>query len=174
MTEKEEIKSVDLIRVARRSDLESIVAIYNQATQAKFETAHTEEFSATDRLDWFNQHDENSYPIYVYEKNSNVIGWVSLSAYRPGREALRYTVEISYYVRLDFKRQGIGTKLVMYAINKSRELNLKTILAVVLNKNVASIEFLTKLGFSKWGDLPGVADFNGVECDHVYYGLRLK
>ena len=161
------------IRIAKTEDLENIFAIYNQAVKSKFETADTVEVDFRDRSEWLNNHNPDTHPIIVYENNGEIKGWVSISPYRNGRKALRYTVEISYYIHNDYKRQGIGGKLVEYAIQVCKKNNYKTLVAIVLDKNEASIGLLAKFGFVKWGHLPKVADFDGVECGHVYYGLKI-
>jgi len=162
-----------MIRLAQGTDLKAIVEIYNQAVRAQFETADTEEVEITDRLQWFRDHTPNTYPIFVYEQNQQVTGWVSLSPYRKGRMALRFTAEKSYYVHNTYKRQGIGSKLIQHAIQEARTLRFKNLFAIILDKNKLSIHVLRKLGFQQWGHMPGIADFDGVECGHVYYGLRL-
>ena len=164
---------MDLIRMADRKDLEAIVQIYNMAVHAQFETADTSAVSVNSRLGWFSAHSPAAYPIYVYEVDGTVVGWISLSPYREGRNALRYTIEISYYVHQDFKRQNIGSKLIEKAIAEASSLNYKTIFAIILDKNEASIFLLLKYGFQKWGHMPNIANFDGVECGHVFYGLRL-
>jgi len=161
------------IRVAEIKDLAPIVEIYNQAVENKFETADTEIIDLKDRQEWFFSHIPDAYPIYVCETNEKLVGWISVSPYRQGRLALRYTVEISYYVHRNFKRQGHGTKLLEYAISECKRMNYRSLFAIILDKNEASINLLTKFGFVKWGHLPNIADFDGVECGHVYYGLRL-
>jgi phosphinothricin acetyltransferase len=161
------------IRLAEIEDLEAIVDIYNQAITAKFCTADTEIMHTEDRIEWFNSHEPDKYPIYVYIKDNQKIGWSSLSAYRPGRSALRFTVEMSDYIHKDFQRQGIGSELVEYTIKKCRELNYKSVFGIILEKNISSIKLMQKFGFELWGLMPNVADFGGEECGHVYYGLRL-
>jgi L-amino acid N-acyltransferase YncA len=52
-------------------------------------------------------------------------------------------------------------------------LELKTLIAVLLGDNEASIGLLKKFGFEQWAHLPGVANFGSWEVDHVYYGLRV-
>lgn len=165
--------TMDNIRIARLADLEEITEIYNQAVLSEFETADTVKTESKDKLEWFNNHKPDSYPIFVYEMNGKVAGWISISPYRPGRGALRYTVEISYYVNTDYKRKGIGSRLIEFILKKSKELNYKTIFAIILDKNTASINLLSKFDFVKWGHLPNIADFDGVECGHVYYGRRI-
>ncbi len=165
---------MDSIRKATISDLASIVHIYNQAVTQKFSTADTEEIDYKKRYEWFHSHTPEAYPIYVYQINDFIVGWISLSPYRPGRKALRFTVEISYYVHKDYARKSIGSRLMEYVINESRKMNYRTLFAIILDKNIASIKLLEKFGFTKWGHMPDIADFDGVECGHVYYGLRIK
>ena len=42
---------------------------------------------------------------------------------------------------------------------------------IVIDSNTASIRLLEKHGFEKWGHMPGVAEFNGLEVGHLYYGM---
>ena len=44
----------------------------------------------------------------------------------------------------------------------------------IIDNNTASIRQLEKYGFEKWGHLPRVAVFDGVEVGHLYYGLRIE
>ena len=161
------------IRTAKLEDLEAIIKIYNQAVNSKFETADTTEIKTADRTEWFLKHEPDKYPIFIYEKQGEVLGWLSISPYREGREALKYTAEISYYIHRKYKRQGIGSKLIEHVLLAGKELGYKTIFAIILDKNTASIELLKKFGFTEWGHMPDVADFNGEECGHIYMGRRL-
>ena len=161
------------IRIAQPSDLEAIVTIYNYAVRAKFETADTKELQWPKRIFWFKSHDPEYYPIFIYIEEGKVAGWISISPYRPGRQALRYTVEISYYVHPDFKRKGIGSKLLSHALAEAKKRKYKSVFAIILDRNEASIQLLVKHGFNEWGHLPDIAEFNGEECGQVYYGIRL-
>jgi phosphinothricin acetyltransferase len=161
------------IRTANQTDLESIIEIYNHAINSRFETAEINEVKATDRLDWFSKHKPDTFPIFVYEKEGKILGWFSFSPYRELKEALKFTIEISYYIHKDFQRQGIGTELMEFALNTARTMGIKTFFAIILEKNERSIQFLKKFGFEQWAHLPNVANFNGEECGHVYLGRRL-
>lgn len=161
------------IRTANPGDLEAIVAIYNQAVVARFQTGDMTEVKVDDRRAWLEGHDPESYPVYVYETEGVVAGWLSVSPYRPGREALRFTAEVSYFVDKKFRGRGIASRLLEHAIIQAPSLNLKTYFAIVLDKNVASGGLLEKFGFTRWGHLPNVADFEGEECGQLYYGRRV-
>ncbi len=163
-----------ILRDANIGDLGAIVDIYNQAIETHFSTADTTKKNISDRFEWFHKHKSNKYPIFVCEKDDKVVGWISVSSYRAGRKALRFTAEISYYIDETYRRQGIAGELIKFAIEKCKSINYKTLFAIILDKNIASIELIEKCGFNKWGHLPNIADFDGVECGHVYYGLRIS
>jgi L-amino acid N-acyltransferase YncA len=162
------------IRIASLGDLETIVNIYNQAVSVGQKTADIKPLTVSDRHNWFLNHTPDKYPIFVAELNEAVIGWLSLSSYRPGREAMRYTQEVSYYISFDYHGQGVGSKLLEHAIDACPKLGVKTLLAIVIASNQGSVKLLEKYHFEKWGELPNVADFDGVEFGHLYYGRRIN
>ena len=157
------------IRFATINDLAALVNIYNQAIAAGQKTADLEPVTVESRRKWFEAHLPDSYPILVAEFEGKVVGYLCLSPYRPGRDALRFTAEVSYYVHFDYHRQGIASALMQRAIRLCPSLHIKTLFAILLESNRESIGLLKKFGFAQWGYLPRVADFNGVEVGHVYY-----
>jgi len=160
------------IRNATQADLSSINDIYNQSVPTKMSTADIDPVKIEDREVWFKSHDEQ-HPVFVAEEKEKVLGWVSISAYRPGRRALRFTAEISYFVHRDYQKKGIGSLLMEYAIENAPKYNIRILFAILLENNAASIHLLEKFSFEKWAHLPGVADFDGVELGQFYYGRRL-
>jgi phosphinothricin acetyltransferase len=158
------------IRTATIDDLSSIVAIYNEAIEQRFATADLEPVTVNQRSAWFHEHDPSTLPIYVAEREGAVVGWCSLSAYRPGRAALRRTAEISYYVAAAVRGHGVGTALVQHAIEQAPRLGKHVLFGILLERNAPSIRLLTKCGFELWGRLPDVAVINGELVSHVYYG----
>jgi L-amino acid N-acyltransferase YncA len=165
--------SIPMIRIADSKDLAAIVAIYNQAVPTHRSTANTKPVTVEGRKAWFLEHDPANHPIFIAEVNDQVAGWCSLSVYRPGRLALRFTSEISYYISDSFQRKGIGSALVKHALYACPALGIKNIVAVVIDKNEGSLRLLEKLGFQKWGYLPRVLDFDGEEYGEYYYGKRV-
>ena len=161
------------IRFLEESDRSRVVEILNEAIGIANATALTNPVSVESRSAWFDEHTRENYPIYVEEVDGVISGWCSISPYRAGRGALRFTAEISYYVSNDFKRQGVATRLVLHAIEDCGRLGIKNLFGILLDTNEASIRLLEKLGFGKWGHMPNVADFDGTECAHVYYGKRI-
>jgi phosphinothricin acetyltransferase len=161
------------IRIAGITDLPDIIAIYNQAVPTRRSTANTIPWTIEGRMTWFKEHEPDHHPIFVAEVNHQVVGWCSLSVYRPGRPALRFTAEISYYVDNAYQKQGIGSALISHALSVCPALKIKNVIAVIIDRNEASKKILEKLGFKKWGYLPRVLDFDGQECGEFYYGKRV-
>ena len=161
------------IREADISDLPSIVSIYNQAVPTRRSTANTIPWTVESRTPWFIEHKPDNHPIFVAEVDGQVVGWCSLSVYRPGRLALRFTAEISYYIDSNFQRKGVGQTLIQHAIEVCPILNIKNIIAVIIDRNEPSRKILEKLGFEQWAYLPRVLDFDGQEFGEYYYGIRV-
>lgn len=161
------------IRIAQTNDLPIIVDIYNQSIPSKQSTGDTQPLRVEDRTAWFAEHRPEEHPIFVADMDGSVVGWCSLSAYRPGRAALRFTSEISYYISYAYHRQGIATAIVEHVLAACPALGIKHVFAIVLEGNQASLKLLRKMGFEQWGYLPRVAEFDGKEVGHVYYGRHL-
>jgi L-amino acid N-acyltransferase YncA len=162
-----------LIRLAQPDDLPALVEIYNQAIPSQQSTGDTQPLRVEDRKAWFAEHRPDEHPIFLAEVNGQVAGWCSLSAYRPGRAALRFTAEISYYIDFSYQRRGIATALVEHALESCPALGIRNLFAIVLEGNQASLRLLEKMGFERWGYLPRVADFDGKEVGHVYLGRHV-
>ena len=60
-----------------------------------------------------------------------------------------------------------------FIIHEAPKIHIKTLIAILLEPNTPSIRLLEKFNFRKWGDMPNVADFDGIECSHQFYGLRI-
>src|SRR4051812_30807633 len=98
------------IRLATRTDILTINAIYNHYVACSTCTYQTEPSTLVEREVWFLAHDE-SHPVTVMQVDNEILGWGSLSKFHQ-RSAYRHTVENSVYVRHDCQRRGIGRALL--------------------------------------------------------------
>ncbi len=155
-------------------DSSRIIEIYNEAIRTGYSTAETEPTTVEQKRDWFDSHDCDAFPILVIETENEVVGWSSLSPYRPGRQALRYTAEISYYVSKNHWRKGIGTRLVSDILAYAKSNGYQTLFGILLDSNEPSIRLLERFGFEHWGHLPNVAEIKGLKLGHVYMGKRIN
>lgn len=161
------------LRIASRCDLERIVQITNQAILKKNLTAYIRPLSVQDRCAWFEEHKPDNYPLFVAESDNQIVGWISLSPYRGGREGLLKTVEVSYFVDNDFQQRGVGSKMLKKILEKAKNLEYETVVAIIFESNLGSKKLLQKNGFERWGYLPDVAQIDGKRFSHGYYGLKL-
>ncbi len=161
------------IRLAKEIDLKDLTEIYNQAILKGTCNAFTEIFEVEDRRAWFDSHQNEEYPLYVYEKDSQAVGFAYFTAYRSGRLAMRGTAEISYYVHEDYQGMGIGSQLMGFALERAVSLGFDTLIAILLSVNEGSIALLRKFGFEEWGRLSGAVKLSVGICDHLYYGRKI-
>jgi phosphinothricin acetyltransferase len=161
-------------RFAKQNDLPILVAIYNQAIKSECATGDTEEFIVEERLAWFQKFDKNSYPLYVVEYHNKVVGYCSLAPYRPGRKAMNSIAEISYYIDYNFHKKGIGSALLNFVINDCERIDIKNLLAFVLDINTSTHKLLEKFNFKKLGHLPNMIQLNDKVCGHLIFGLTLE
>ncbi len=163
-----------LAMAAELEDFEAVVEIYNQAIAAGEKTADITPVTLDDRENWFSSHTPDKYPILVAEEDESIVGYLTISTYRPGRMALRHTAEVSYFIHFEHHGKGIASRLLRYAIDMCPSLQIKTLFAILVDRNRSSIRLLEKYGFEKWGHMPRVAEFDGIEFSHLYYGLGIE
>ncbi|MGB1248827.1 MAG: GNAT family N-acetyltransferase [Chitinophagales bacterium] len=161
------------IRPATIADLPKLVKIYNSAIESRQSTGDLIPFTVEERKEWLAKFDSNSYPIYVGEIEEIVVGYVSLSPYRKGRQAMRKIAEISFYLDNDYLNQGIGSKLTDFMIANCQRIGIEVLIAILLDCNTASVALLEKFGFKKWGHFPPVIDFGNAKYGQMYYGREL-
>src|SRR5262249_2274136 len=134
-------------------------------------TADTVEISVESRLPWFHQHKENR-PLWIMEKNGEVAGWLSLQDFS-GRPAYQTTVEVSVYIKSQYKRLGIADQLLSHLFSQCAELRISTLLALIFSHNEPSIRCFEKHNFQQWGYLPGIAQLDDKKRDVAIYGKVL-
>jgi phosphinothricin acetyltransferase len=161
------------IRNAGLQDIDRINGIHNQAINEKFKVAYLSPWTNDMMLEWFKEHDSKEYPVYVAEIDNIVIGFVYINPYRSGRTALEQTAEISYFVDKNYRGRGIGKQLIKFMELQCSNLSIKTLFAIIIDNNEASIKLIEKCGYKKWGHLPKIAIFDNIEAGHLYYGKRI-
>lgn len=163
-----------MIVLAQPTHLQAINRIYNQAVRDGFRTAHDQPVDLNYRKQWFDQHPEDQYPVWVYSKNDEVLGWVSLSPYRPGRKALDEVAEVSYYVDYEHHNQGIATQLMKQAIAFCKDHSYRIVVAILLSQNAPSIRLLKNFNFQEGGCIPDAYHYQGEFRDHLYMYKKLN
>ena len=142
------------IRPATENDLAAITDIYNEAILNTAATFDTEIKTVESQLIWFRDHDA-SHPVLVGEIKGNVIGWASLSKWSD-RCAYDSTAEVSVYVHKDFRKQGIGKRLLELLTLEGESRGLHTLISRITEGNEQSIYLHERIGFEHVGELKEV------------------
>jgi L-amino acid N-acyltransferase YncA/predicted O-methyltransferase YrrM len=158
-----------IIRDAVEADLPAIVEIYNATVPTRMVTAELEPTTVEARLPWFREHSSEHYPFWVAESEGRVIGWLDFKRFLP-RCAYRGTAEVSVYVDEEFRRRGVGQRLLEQAIARAPSLGITALVGLIFGHNKPSLKLFQCLGFERWGFFPGVAQLDGVERDLVVMG----
>jgi L-amino acid N-acyltransferase YncA len=155
---------------------------------------HLEPLSHEDRkpvIDIFNYYIENSFAAYPDQKVSykffdillkageeypaivakedtgEVIGFGMLRAYHPF-PVFSKTSEISYFIKPEWTRQGVGYRMFTHLIHKAEEKGISSVLASISSLNEPSIQFHKRNGFIECGRFKKVGEKKGLSFDVVY------
>jgi L-amino acid N-acyltransferase YncA len=159
-------------RVARLADLPAIVEIYNSTIPSRQITSDLEPVSVESREPWFAEHAPDKRPLWVVEEGERIVGWLSYSNFY-GRAAYAGTAEISIYLHVDARRQGLGRYLLDEAIAFAPQIAVHTLLGFIFGHNEPSLRLFEGFGFERWATMPRVATLDGVERDLIIVGKRV-
>lgn len=137
---------------ARESDLEGLVAIYNDVLATSTAIFSHVPVTLEERTQWWRTRASQGYPVLVARDARGVLGYASFGDFRawPG---YRFTVEHSVHVRADGRGRGVGTVLVTELIARAAALGKHVMIGGVDADNTASIRFHERLGFEQAGNL---------------------
>jgi phosphinothricin acetyltransferase len=138
-----------ILRDATEADLPAIFAIYNDAVLRSTATWDLIEVGRSEQVEWLHEH-RPPYSVIVAEAAGEVVGWGSLSRYRP-RSGYRFAVEDTLYIRDDFQRRGIGRALLLDLLQRARDGGFRAVLAKISGDNEASIALHAACGFFEAG-----------------------
>lgn len=160
------------IRLAERTDLAAITAIYNDAIRTTTATFDTEPKTEVQQVRWFEAHDER-HPILVAELDGQVVGWASLTNWSE-RRAYDETAEASFYVQAESRGQGVGRRLKEAITAEARRLGYHSLIARVAEGSDASMHLNESFGFRRVGVLKEVGRKFGKLLDVYIYQKMLS
>lgn len=162
-----------ILRPATEADLPEILEIYNDAilhTTAVYDyKPHTLEM----RAQWLREQQKNNFPVFAALLNERVVGFASYGKFRM-KQGYKYTVEHSVYIHPDFRKRGIGKKLLAQIIEAACENNMHSLIGGIDASNTESIKFHEQFHFKEAGHLHQVAYKFGRWLDLKFMELILK
>jgi L-amino acid N-acyltransferase YncA len=137
------------LRRARDHDAEAIRAIYNVEVLGSTVTFDLVPRTVEEQAAWMAEHG-GAYPVVVAVEADEVIGFASLSPYRP-RPAYATTVEDSVYVAADQRGKGVGRALVSEAVRLAGSHGFHCVIARIVGHHDTSIALHQSCGFELVG-----------------------
>ncbi|HZG96091.1 MAG TPA: GNAT family N-acetyltransferase [Mycobacteriales bacterium] len=139
-----------IVRAATPGDAGAVAAIYNREVTGSTATFDTELRSVADQRGLIRRRDAGRHPFLVAEIDGSVVGFGSLSAYKP-RAGYRYTVEDSVYVDPGAQGSGVGRALLTELVRLADHAEHHCVLAFIATPNAASERLHELLGFEPVG-----------------------
>ncbi|WEG14570.1 GNAT family N-acetyltransferase [Pullulanibacillus sp. KACC 23026] len=161
-----------MLRDATESDVPEILEIYNDAIIHTTAVYTYEPETLENRLDWFRDRRENSYPVVVLEDGGKIRGFATYGAFRP-KPAYKYSIEHSVYVHKEYRGKGAGKLLMREVIKRAEASGYATLIAAIDATNQESIALHQKLGFYHSGTIRRAGFKFGKWLDLAYYQLDL-
>ena len=161
------------IRPAALRDLEALTAIYNYEVEHGVATLDLTPRTLAERRVWLDAHNVDNHPLLVAEVDGVVVGYASLSSYRP-KEAYRTTVELSVYIAPDRRGQGVAAAQMTELLALARQdPDTHAVVSVITSGNEASRRLHEKFGFTFCGTVPDVAFKFGRSLGIDHYRLSV-
>ncbi|TSB46494.1 GNAT family N-acetyltransferase [Alkalicoccobacillus porphyridii] len=163
-----------MIREAQEKDIPAILDIYNEAILFTTSLYHYDPHSLEQMKQWYNQKQESGFPVLVFEGEEDglVYGFATYGSFRP-HAAYQYTVEHSVYVHSDYRKKGLGTKLLKAIIKLAEEQEYATLVAGIDAVNTNSIAVHERLGFVHSGTIRRAGYKFDKWLDLAFYQLDL-
>ena len=138
------------MRLVERRDAEAMRAIYNVEVLESTVTFDLVPRTLDDQRTWIEEHRGSHLALVSLDASGDVVGFASLSPYRP-RAAYNSTVENSVYVRRDCQGQGVGRRLLDELLVAGRASGFHAVIARIVGGHAASIALHTACGFELVG-----------------------
>lgn len=147
------------------TDADAILAIINY-----YITYSTSYFSETllDKSSILHLFNEQSVlPRYVALNGGEVVGFGYAYTFRPESTFSR-TVKLSYWLKENYTRKGIGSKLYNMLETELRVLKISSILVNISSENTASLNFHRTMGYKECGNFGKIGYKNDRYFDLIW------
>ena len=138
------------VRAASEADAAGILEIYNAAVTTSVDTFDLVPRTLDQQVSWIRDHAGAHPAVVVIDDGGTVLGFGSLSPYRP-RPAYATTVEDSVYVAESARGRGIGRALLADLVRLAREHGFHSVIGRIVGHNEVSIGLHRACGFAEVG-----------------------
>lgn len=157
------------IRPAQIQDAQAIAALYGHYVRHTVITFACQEPSAEH---YAAQIVQGQYPFLVAEDEHGLAGFAYADAFRQ-KEAFRWDVELTIYLRPGLERQGLGSRLMQALLTLLRRQGYLLAYSCITLPNPASIALHKRFSFEELGVFPRTGYKLGRWCDVIWLQLTL-
>ncbi len=166
------VKKMMKIRPASPDDAAAVADIYNYYVRETVISFETEPLSVAQMRERVVQ-TIAEFPYLVCEEAGQVVGFAYAHRWKE-RAAYAHTWECTIYLHPEWRRRGIGGRLMAELVSRCREQGCRVLIACITGDNVASIAFHERLGFCQVSHFPQVGCKLGRLLDVVDLCLPLQ
>jgi phosphinothricin acetyltransferase len=159
------------VRPAQEEDIPGIGEIFNHYVRETYAAYPIEDVDPV----FFQSllREAASYPLYVVKGDECLLGFGMIRPYLPF-PSFRHTAQISYFIRPDHTRKGLGTLLLEHLTADARARGIRIFLANISSRNEPSLRFHAKHGYSECGRLKGIGEKFGARFDIVWMQKQIE
>lgn len=121
---------------------------------------------------WLREHTALPYCALVAEEDGKVIGYASLSRFRP-HSGYNLTAEDSIYLAPGCEGYGKGRALMHALLSRARQNGLRGVIAWIDSRNTPSVKFHEKMGFEHVGVMNNIGFIDGAPASVVIMQIDL-
>jgi phosphinothricin acetyltransferase len=151
------------VRAADPADAPAVAGIYNQGVEDRCATFEVRPRSADEMRDQI-AGATGGFPFLVADLAGRVVGWASVSRYRP-RECYRGVGELSVYVAREARDAGVGRALLEALVGAARRAGYWKLVGRIFTFNQASLTLCRRAGFRSVGVYRRHAQLDGQWLD---------
>lgn len=161
------------LRHATKNDLFDILEIVNHAILHTTSNYNYEIQNFEVLKKWFEDKQQQHFPVLVVEMNSKVVGYGTYGNFRE-KIGFQYTVEHSVYVAEKYIGYGIGKLLLTELIVLAKKQGVHVMIGAIDAENIGSIIFHKKFGFKENGIIKEVGFKFDKWLDLMFMQLIIK
>jgi L-amino acid N-acyltransferase len=169
------------VRRAERRDASAIAEIYNQAVEERVFTFDRELTSSERFLPFIDVYAQCA--ILVADLETQIVGWASMrprllswESYESAKQQTIHhaTGQSSCYVRQGHRGRGTGKTLKRAQLEVARDLGFHSVIAEIVETNVASLHLNTSFGYKEVGRTVGFGTIDSYWIDLITVQLSLQ
>ncbi len=163
------------IRFAREADAASMVALLNPIIQAGVYTVMDEPVTLDGQIEYIRQFPQHGiFLVAVRDDGGEVLGMQDVIPMSKGSKVFRHVGEISTFVALEVRGQGIGRRLCQATFGEAKRRGFRKLSAAIRADNPRAVAFYRGQGFRRVGVAREHAFIGGKYVDEVLMERKVE